>query len=48
MTLALILRAKAKGVPQPAMIAPGMPWSDMTDTGDSYKTNEWLYNIPVS
>ena len=48
MTLALMLRAKAEGVPLPAAIAPGTPWSDLTDTGDSYKTNEWLDNILVS
>ena len=48
MTLALMLRAQAEGVPLPAAIAPGTPWSDLTETGDSYKTNEWLDNILVS
>ncbi len=48
MTLALMLRAKAAGLPLPAAIAPGSPWSDMTDTGDSYKTNEWIDNVLVS
>jgi monoterpene epsilon-lactone hydrolase len=48
MTLALMLRAKAEGVPLPAAIAPGTPWADLTETGDSYKTNEWLDNILVS
>ncbi|MDB5400413.1 MAG: acetyl-hydrolase [Rhodopila sp.] len=48
MTLALMLRAKAEGVPLPAAIAPGTPWSDLTDSGDSYQTNEWLDNILVS
>jgi monoterpene epsilon-lactone hydrolase len=48
MTLALMLRAKAEGVPLPAAIAPGTPWSDLTETGDSYRTNEWLDNILVS
>lgn len=48
MTLALILRAKAEGVALPAAIAPGTPWSDMTETGDTYKTNEWLDNVLVS
>lgn len=48
MTLAMILRAKAEGVPLPAAIAPGTPWSDLTETGDTYKTNEWLDNILVS
>ena len=48
MILAMILRAKAEGLPLPAAIAPGTPWSDLTDTGDSYKTNEWLDNVLVS
>jgi acetyl esterase/lipase len=48
MTLAMILRAKREGVPLPAAIAPGTPWSDLTETGDTYKTNEWLDNVLVS
>ena len=48
MTLAMILRAKQEGVPLPAAIAPGTPWSDLTETGDSYKTNEWVDNVLVS
>ena len=48
MTLALMLRAKAEGVPLPAAIAPGTPWSDLTETGDTYKTNEWIDNVLVS
>jgi monoterpene epsilon-lactone hydrolase len=48
MALAMMLRAKAEGLPLPAAIAPGTPWSDMTETGDSYKTNEWLDNVLVS
>jgi epsilon-lactone hydrolase len=48
MTLAMILRAKAEGLPLPAAIAPGTPWSDLTETGDTYKTNEWLDNVLVS
>src|SRR5215470_7088339 len=48
MTLAMILRAKKEGLPLPAAIAPGTPWSDLTETGDSYKTNEWLDNVLVS
>ena len=41
MTLAMVLRAKAEGLPLPAAIAPGTPWSDLTATGDSYQTHEW-------
>jgi len=48
MTLAMILRAKQEGLQLPAAIAPGTPWSDLTETGDTYKTNEWLDNILVS
>lgn len=48
MTLALMLRAKAEGLPLPAAMGLGTPWSDMTETGDTYKTNEWLDNVLVS
>ena len=48
MTLAMILRSKTEGLPLPAAIAPGTPWSDLTETGDTYKTNEWLDNVLVS
>ena len=48
MTLAMILRAKQEGLPLPAAIAPGTPWADLTETGDTYKTNEWLDNVLVS
>ena len=45
MTLAMVLRAKAEGLPLPAAIAPGTPWSDMTKTGDSFFTNEMVDNV---
>lgn len=48
MTLALMLRARAEGLPLPAAIAPGTPWSDLSRTGDSYYTNEGVDNILVS
>ncbi|HEY0525263.1 MAG TPA: alpha/beta hydrolase fold domain-containing protein, partial [Stellaceae bacterium] len=48
MTLAMVLRAKAEGLPLPAAIAPGTPWADLTETGDSYATNEWVDNILVT
>jgi acetyl esterase/lipase len=44
----MILRAKQEGLALPAAIAPGTPWADLTETGDSYKTNEWLDNVLVS
>jgi len=48
MTLAMILRAKQEKLALPAAIAPGTPWSDLTETGDTYRTNEWLDNVLVS
>jgi acetyl esterase/lipase len=44
MTLAMVQRAKAEGLPLPAAIAPGTPWSDLSKTGDSYFTHESLDN----
>jgi acetyl esterase/lipase len=48
MTLALIQRIKKEGAPLPAAIAPGTPWSDLTDTGDTYFTNQGVDNGLVS
>ena len=48
LALALMLRLKAGRLPMPAAIAPGSPWSDLTKTGDSYWTNEWVDNVVVS
>lgn len=48
MALALVLMAKAEGLPLPGAIAPGTPWSDLTKTGDSYFSNEFIDNILVS
>lgn len=48
LTLALAMRIKAEGLPLPAALPPGSPWSDMTKTGDSYSTNEWVDNVLVS
>jgi acetyl esterase/lipase len=48
MTLALVLRARQEGLPVPAAIAPGTPWADLTEAGDTYKTNEWVDNVLVS
>lgn len=47
-TLALALRAKAEGLPLPAALAPGTPWTDLTKTGDSYFVNESVDSILVS
>lgn len=48
MTLALVLRAKDEGLPLPAVIAPGTPWADLAETGDSYFTHEFADNVLVS
>jgi acetyl esterase/lipase len=48
MTLAMAMRARDEHLPLPAAIAPGTPWADLTDAGDSYKTNEWVDNVLVS
>ena len=48
LTLAMVLRAKDEHLPLPAAIAPSTPWSDLTDNGDSYKTNEWVDNVLVT
>jgi acetyl esterase/lipase len=48
MTLAMVLRARTEKLPLPAAIAPGTPWSDLTKTGDSYASNEWVDNVLVS
>ena len=48
LVLALCLRAKAEGVPLPGAIAPGTPEADMTNAGDTIRTNEWLDNVLVS
>lgn len=48
MSLALVLRCKAEGLPLPAAVAAGTPWTDLTKTGDTYYTNEHVDNILVS
>jgi acetyl esterase/lipase len=48
MTLAMVLRARDAGLPLPAAIAPGTPWSDLTETGDTYFTNEFVDNVLVT
>jgi epsilon-lactone hydrolase len=48
MTLVMVLRAKAEGLPLPGAIAPGTPWADMTKTGDSYYANEMVDDVLVT
>jgi monoterpene epsilon-lactone hydrolase len=48
LTLEMVLRARAQGLPLPGAIAPGTPMSDVTKTGDSFQTNEKVDNVLVS
>ena len=48
LTLAMTLRAKAEGLPMPGAIGPATPWSDLTETGDSYRTNQFVDNTLVA
>ena len=48
LTLEMMLRAKAEGLPMPGAIAPGTPMSDATKQGDSFATNALVDNVLVS
>ncbi|RDJ26998.1 alpha/beta hydrolase [Bosea caraganae] len=48
LTLSLILRAKAEGLPLPAAIAPGTPWADLAAKGDTIAANAFVDNVLVS
>jgi epsilon-lactone hydrolase len=45
MTLALILKLKELKMPLPGAIMAGTPWSDLTKTGDTYFTHEFVDNV---
>lgn len=48
LTLAMIHRAKAEGLPLPAAIAAGTPWADLTASGDTIQANAYVDNVLVS
>ncbi len=48
LTLEMMLRAKAAGLPMPGAIAPGTPMADATNVGDSFQTNAMVDNVLVS
>ena len=48
LTLSMVLRAKMEKLPLPAAIAPGTPMSDLTNAGDSFRTNAMLDNVLVA
>jgi monoterpene epsilon-lactone hydrolase len=45
LTLATVLRLKQLGLPLPGALMAGTPWTDLTQTGDSYFANEFVDNI---
>jgi epsilon-lactone hydrolase len=44
MVLSLVQRAKNEGIRLPGALMSGTPWSDLSETGDSYYTNEGVDN----
>jgi acetyl esterase/lipase len=48
LVLAMALRIRDEKGPMPGAVAAGTPWADLTKTGDSYFTNEWLDNVLVT
>ncbi len=48
LTLSMVLRAKQDNLPVPAAIAPGTPMSDLTNAGDTFRTNAMLDNVLVA
>lgn len=48
LTLSMVLRAKQEHLPLPAAIAPGTPMSDLTNAGDSFRTNAMVDNVLVA
>jgi epsilon-lactone hydrolase len=48
LTLSMVLRAKQDHLPLPAAIAPGTPMSDLTNAGDTFRTNAMLDNVLVA
>jgi len=48
LTLEMVLRAKRDHLPLPAAIAPGTPMADLTNSGDTFRTNAMLDNVLVA
>jgi acetyl esterase/lipase len=44
LTLTMVLRAKAEGLPLPGALAPGSPTADLSKNGDSLFTNDMVDN----
>ena len=45
LTLATVLRLKELHLPLPGALMAGTPWTDLSQTGDSYFTNEYVDNV---
>jgi acetyl esterase/lipase len=45
LALAMVHRARRDGVAFPGAVFAGTPWTDLTKTGDSYFTNEYVDNV---
>lgn len=48
LVLEMVVKAKQDGLPLPGAIAPGTPMADVTKTGDTFYTNEFVDNVLVS
>jgi monoterpene epsilon-lactone hydrolase len=48
LALAMVLKAKDEGLPLPAAVSAGTPWSDLNKIGDSYFVNEYVDNMLVT
>jgi acetyl esterase/lipase len=48
LTLSMIHRARRDNLPLPAAIAPGTPMSDLTGSGDTFRSNAMLDNVLVA
>ena len=48
LTLATVHKLKELNLPLPAAIAPCTPWSDLTNIGDTYFTNEYIDNMVIT
>ena len=48
LTLALVLKLKALGLPLPGALAPSTPWTDLTGASDSYAVNAHVDGIFTS
>ncbi len=48
LALAIVLRARDEGLPLPAAVSAGTPWSDLDKIGDSYFANEFVDNMLVT